>query len=411
VGEPEGWVMITGETLRSRDHRLDPWPVFRELRLEQPVFFDEVTNSWLITRYDDVSAVFADNVHFSNQLYAKTAGAVFGPTMVQYDGYEHVALRKVVSPEFVGNRLVGYLDVIERESAALINGFPKAPIDLVTEFTTRMPINVIVTMLGMPGDDQDRFHDWYRTMMGALAPGKPERTQAGIEARQQLAHHVAPAIEERSECPMGDLISRIIHAEADGRRLTRAEIEAFISLMFVAGGETTDKAITNTWTNLLRSPDQLALVKGEPERFDAAFSEMMRHSPPVVTQYRTTTSEYELHGVTIPAGSVVSISIASANNDESVFDSPRRFDLERVDLNLGKELRMGGSRDSDRVGHLGFGLGKHFCLGYEMARAETVISSRQLLEHFGDPVEIGEPHPFLIGDAIRSVASLTIASR
>jgi len=402
---------ITGETLLSMDYRLDPWPVFHELRHEQPVFFNEVTNSWLVTRYDDVNAVFADMENFSNQLYAKSLGVVFGPTMLQYDGAEHVALRKVVSPEFVGNRLAGYLDVIERESAALIDGFDDGPVELVTAFTNRMPVNVIVTMLGMPGDDQDRFHDWYSTMMAGLVFGRPDRTQAGIEAHQKLAEHVAPAIDERSECPMGDLISKILHAEADGRRLTREEVEAFISLMFVAGGETTDKAITNTWANLLRSPDQLALVRDDGDRWDAAFSEMMRHSPPVMGQTRTTTADYELHGVTIPAGSVVTISIASANNDETVFADPRRFDMERSDLNLGKELRMGGSRDSERAGHLGFGLGKHFCLGYEMARAETVIGSKLLLEHFGDPVEVGEPQPFLITDATRSPGSLTISGR
>ncbi len=402
---------ISGDALQSMDFRLDPWPVWRELRYEQPVFFNELTNSWLVTRYDDVVAVFADNEHFSNQLYAKSLGVVFGPTMLQFDGAEHVALRKIVSPEFVGNRLAGYFDVIEAESAALIATFGEGPIELVKAFTNRMPVNVIVTMLGMPGDEHDRFHDWYSTMMAGLVFGKPERTQAGIEAHQALAEHVGPSIEERAGCPMGDLISKIVHAEADGRRLTRTEIEAFISLMFVAGGETTDKAITNTWANLLREPDQLALVKDDPDRFDAAFSEMMRHSPPVLGQTRTTTSDYELQGTTIPSGSVVSISIASANNDETVFDDPRRFNLERRDLHLGKEFRRGGGRDEGRHGHLGFGLGKHFCLGYEMARAETVIGSQLLLEHFGTPVEVGDSQPFLITDATRSPVSLTVGRR
>ena len=204
---------ITGDALQSMDFRLDPWPVWRELRYEQPVFFNELTNSWLVTRYDDVVAVFADNEHFSNQLYAKSLGVVFGPTMLQFDGAEHVALRKIVSPEFVGNRLAGYFDVIEAESAALIATFGEGPIELVKAFTNRMPVNVIVTMLGMPGDEHDRFHDWYSTMMAGLVFGKPERTQAGIEAHQALAQHVGPSIEERAGCPMGDLISKIVHAE------------------------------------------------------------------------------------------------------------------------------------------------------------------------------------------------------
>jgi pulcherriminic acid synthase len=401
---------VTSQDLMGMGFRLDPWPVWERLRHDHPVFWHEAANQWVITRYDDVCAVFADNEHFSNSLYAHTLGVVFGRTMLELDGAEHVSLRKVVSPELVGNNLGRYLDVIRRESAALIDAFPDGPVELVSAFTNRMPVNVIVAMLGMPGDDHDRFHDWYSTMMASLVFGKPERRPAGIAAREELMAHVAPAIESRTACPMGDLISRMLVAEADGRRLTRDEVEAFISLMFVAGGETTDKAITNTWANLLRDPDQLALVQADPGRFDAAFSEMMRHSPPVMGQARLCVADWELHGSTIKAGDLVSISIASANNDETVFADPRRFDLERPDLHEGKELRRGG-RKGGRSGHLGFGLGKHFCLGYEMARAETVIGSQLLLERFPEPVEAGDPQPFLITDATRSVASLTIASR
>lgn len=403
--------MITGQDLMGRDYRRDPFPVLRQLRHDQPVLHNEVTGGYVISRYEDVVAVFKDNENFSNRLYGDTLGTVFGPTMLQFDGAEHVALRKIVSPEFVGNRLAGYTDVIRQESAALIDAFAEGPVELVTSFTNRMPVNVIVAMLGMPGDDQDRFHDWYSTMMAGLVFNQPERQRKGIAAHQSLANHVGPTIDERMGCPMGDLISKIVQAESDGRKLTRTEIEAFISLMFVAGGETTDKAITNTWANLLRHPEQLEIVKADPERMDDAFSEMMRHSPPVMGQARVAVNDVQIHDTVIPAGSVVSISIVSANNDETIFDDPRTFDLERPDLHLGKELRMGGERQEGRRGHLGFGLGKHFCLGYEMARVETVIGSQLLLEHFGNPVEVGDPQPFIITDATRSVAELHIAAQ
>lgn len=402
---------VTSETFLSKEFRLNPWPVYEQLRHEAPVFFNEQTGTYFVSRYRDVVDVFKDNEHFSNKLYASTLGVVFGRTMLELDGREHVDLRKVVSPEFVGNRLRGYLDVIRDESAALISQFPtEGPVELVSAFTHRMPVNVIVAMLGMPGDDQDRFHEWYSTMMAGLVMGKPERRDAGIVAHEALRDHVAPALDERLGCPMGDLISKIAHAESDGRRLTRGEVEAFISLMFVAGGETTDKAITNTWANLLRDPEQLALVSDNPALLDAAFSEMMRHSPPVVGQARLVIADVEMHGVTIPAGAVVRMSIASANNDETVFDDPRAFDLQRPDLHLGKELRSGASADADRSGHLGFGVGKHFCLGYEMARVETVIASELLLEHFATPVEVGDAAPFVITDATRSVPHLHIAT-
>ena len=155
--------------------------------------------------------------------------------------------------------------------------------------------------------------------------------------------------------------------------------------MLVAGGETTDKAIANLWWNLLSNPDALAAVTADPDRLDAAFSESMRKDGPVQFEDRFTTTEVEWYGVTVPAGARVRVCVASANNDDSVFTDPRRFDLDRPDLWLRLEKRSGTHDADGRHGHLGFGIGKHFCLGYELARTESVIGSRRLLEAMGEP--------------------------
>ena len=390
------------ELLNSEEHHADPYPLWKRMRHEAPVFFDKKLNAWLLTRYEDCVEAFSNHTDFSNQLYSKTLGVVFGPTMLDKDGHEHVVQRRIVAPEFVGKRFEPYYEAIERNARNLINEFPDdGVVDLVNAFTTRLPVNVIVDMLGMDQSDHERFHDWYTTMMAGLS------VKDLLES--QLAEYVAPIIEDRKSCPVGDLISKIVHAEAEGQKLTLTEIQAFISLLLVAGGETTDKGIANMWTQLLLNPEQLDAVLDDQDLFDAAFSEMMRHSPPVPGQLRYAVNEVTFSGVTIPANQAVYIQLASANNDETVFSDPRSFKIDRDDLHLSKERKMGHHGDEGRYGHLGFGLGKHFCLGYEMARVEAVMGSTLLCEKMKNPrLAPGADTAFIMKSGTRSPKEVLI---
>lgn len=377
---------ITTDLLYSEEFLADPYPIWERMRHDAPVFFDERSKAWVLTRYHDCVAAFADHENFSNRLYRSTLGVVFGPTMLDMDGHDHVVRRKIVAPEFVGRRFEPYYAAIDRNARALIGAFPgEGPVDLVDGFSTRLPVNVIVDMLGMDQSDHDRFHDWYTTMMAGLVRFNPDKQAKGIEAHEHLATYVAPIIEDRRGCPAEDLISKIVHATAEGESLDDTEIKAFISLLLVAGGETTDKGIANMWARLLQHPDQLAAVLADHTLFDAAFSEMMRHSPPVLSQLRYSVNEVTFSGVTIPPDQAVLIQLASANCDETVFDAPREFRIDRDDLHLGKERKTGHHGDEGRHGHLGFGLGKHFCLGYEMARVEAVMGSELLAQTMANP--------------------------
>ena len=366
------------------DFRADPFTYWKILRDEHPVFWDERAGQFVVTRYHDVVAFFGDSDRFSNKFYAKSLGVVFGPTMLQMDGRDHVVRRTIVAPEVVGKRLDGYRELIERNTIEMIEKFrSRGTADLIQEFTTWLPVNVICDMLGLPKKDMAFFHDCYQKMMAGLGHANAEQRVAGIAAHQALVAYAKPLVAERAERPTGDFISRIIHAEVDGERMTLAEIEAFISLLLTAGGETTDKSIGNMWCNLLSNPSQLADVQRDPSLWDNAFSETMRHSIPVLAQVRTAVVDIELHGVTIPAESRVQLSMGAANNDETVFADPRTFDIHRGDLYMTKELRKGYD-DGERFGHLGFGLGKHFCPGYEMARVEAIIGSQLLLDTLPD---------------------------
>ena len=405
------------DLLYSEEHYVDPYPLWKRMRHEAPVFYDKRLNAWLLTRYGDCVEAFSNHTDFSNQLYSKTLGVVFGPTMLDKDGHEHVVQRRIVAPEFVGKRFEPYYEAIERNARNLIDQFPDYGIvDLVNAFTTRLPVNVIVDMLGMDQSDHDRFHDWYTTMMAGLSVKdllesqfSSEKQNLGVLAHQQLAEYVEPIIEDRKSCPVNDLISKIVHAEAEGQKLTMTEIQAFISLLLVAGGETTDKGIANMWTQLLLNPDQLEAVLDDNNLFDAAFSEMMRHSPPVPGQLRYSVNEVTFSGVTIPANQAVYIQLASANNDETVFSDPRSFKIDRDDLHLSKERKMGHHGEEGRYGHLGFGLGKHFCLGYEMARVEAVMGSTLLCEKMKNPrLAPGADTAFIMKSGTRSPLEVLI---
>ena len=405
------------DLLYSEEHYADPYPLWERMRHEAPVFYDKRLNAWLLTRYEDCVDAFSNHTDFSNQLYSKTLGVVFGPTMLDKDGHEHVVQRRIVAPEFVGKRFEPYYEAIDRNARNLINNFPDSGVvDLVNAFTTRLPVNVIVDMLGMDQSDHDRFHEWYTTMMAGLSVKdllesqfSSEKQNLGVLAHEELAEYVAPIIEDRKSCPVNDLISKIVHAEAEGQKLTLTEIQAFISLLLVAGGETTDKGIANMWTQLLLNPDQLKAVLDDHELFDAAFSEMMRHSPPVPGQLRYSINEVTFSGVTIPANQAVYIQLASANSDETIFSDPRSFNIERDDLHLSKERKMGHHGDEGRYGHLGFGLGKHFCLGYEMARLEAVMGSTLLSKKMKNPrLADGANTAFIMKNGTRSPVEVLI---
>ena len=248
----------------------------------------------------------------------------------------------------------------------------------MTGLTMPLPLKVIATILGMDDDDDAYLAEVTAKVIAALAGEEPART-VGVDAHAAFTARIDGLIEERTARPGTDLISGIAHGRSEaGERLSRQEIASFIALMMVAGGETTDRGLANFIAVLIEHPDVLADVRSDPSRIDAAFSEFMRRDGVVVYEDRELRRDVEWYGRTIPAGATVRVALISANNDETVFADPRRFDLGRPDLRLGKESRAGGRIDGV-ANHLGFGLGKHFCIGYQLARAEIVIATRGLL--------------------------------
>ncbi|WP_329163337.1 cytochrome P450 [Streptomyces anulatus] len=352
------------------------------MRQDSPLLWHEATGSYIVSRYEDVERVFKDkDGEFTTENYDWQIEPVHGRTILQLSGREHAVRRALVAPAFRGSDLrEKFLPVIERNSRELIDTFrDTGSVDLVADYATRFPVNVIADMLGLDKSDYERFHGWYTAVIAFLGnlSGDPEVTRAGERTRVEFAEYMLPIIRERREAPGDDLLSTLCTAEVDGVRMGDEDIKAFCSLLLAAGGETTDKAIAGIFTNLLRHPEQLEAVRADRTLIPRAFAETLRYTPPVHMIMRKSATEVALGGGTVPAGSTVTCLIGAANRDEDRYRNPDAFDIFREDLTATNAF-------SAAADHLAFALGRHFCVGALLAKAEVEIGVGQLLDAMPD---------------------------
>ncbi|MGX1509260.1 cytochrome P450 [Streptomyces collinus] len=366
----------------SPEFAANPYPAYRTMRDSAPLIRHEATQSWIVSRYEDVERVFKDRGgQFTTENYDWQIEPVHGRTILQLSGREHAVRRALVAPAFRGADLQErFLPVVERNSRELIDAFRHTGrADLVADYATRFPVNVIADMLGLDKADHDRFHGWYTSVIAFLGnlSGDQEVAAAGARTRTEFAEYMIPVIRERRENPGDDLLSTLCAAEVDGVRMSDEDIKAFCSLLLAAGGETTDKAIAGIFANLLAHPEQLAAVREDRSLIPRAFAETLRYTPPVHMIMRQTATDVTLSGGTIPAGATVTCLIGAANRDETRYRDPDRFDIMRDDLTTTTAF-------SAAADHLAFALGRHFCVGALLAKAEVETGVGQLLDALPD---------------------------
>ncbi|MEU3708710.1 cytochrome P450 [Streptomyces catenulae] len=365
----------------SPEFAADPYPAYRVLRDHHPLHHHPGTDSYLLSRYEEVTRAFKDPVFTSDNYGWQLEPVHGGRTLPQMSGAEHAVHRALVAPSFRGRALrERFQPVIERNSRELIDAFRDAgEADLVAQFATRLPVNVIVDMLGLDRADHDLFHGWYGAVVGFLAnlAQDPQVAAAGLAARDGLAAYLRPIIRQRRTSPGDDLLSELCAAEVEGTRMSDRDITAFVSLLLSAGGETTDKAIALVVRNLLAHPAQLAAVRADRSLVPRAFAETLRYSPPVQWLMRQPSADVTVAGGTIPAGATVTCLIGSAHRDERRYADPDTFDLFRDDLSVTTAFTAAAD-------HVGFALGRHFCVGALLAKAEVETGVNQLLDSFGE---------------------------
>ncbi|MFK7914797.1 MAG: cytochrome P450 [Pseudomonadales bacterium] len=394
----------------SPEFQRDPFPVYKQLRDHHPIFHDRFHNRWIVSRYADVDAVFQDNARFDRAVY-KPDGPyefgsrhVFGPNLLEYgNSQQHSRLRNIVAGQFVGQKLKSFLPMIEQISEEVVDRIVEAgnEVELVTQFSSQVPIRVISNMLALPREDEDMFVEWYQLLIAGLGFGG-EHLARGLDARNQMWDYIDPLIKARSKSPGDDLLSRICVAELDGSRMSAEEIKGFVALLLAAGGDTTDKAIANMWYHLLYTrPDQYQDVVADPSLWENVFTEMMRYDPVVHAQFRHTTTEVPLYNEVIPERAGVILYLGAGNRDERAFADPDTFDIHRDDLHMGRENRSGRYKDG-KHGHLGFGIGQHFCMGFAMARQESAIACALLAKRIKKVQPKLAEHPGITAPSIDS---------
>ena len=358
------------EDLNDPAYVADPYPVWERLRDEAPAHWCTASRFWVVTRYDDVVALLHDPSRFSSSAgpsgYSEEAGLP-RLTMIQDDPPHHDRLRRILSKAFTPRitaeregrlrEIAGALVAELRERAA-----SGEAVDLVRDFSSPFPVNVIAEILGIPEDLRDELRIWNATT--SVTGAASLRESSTVRVMREMHVTLAELIEARRRERRDDLFSALIDAsESDDSPLQPEELVGLCQLLWTAGNETTTNLLSNAALVLQERPDLLAMVRDEPARIPAVVEEMLRLHSPLNGLARVTTTDVELHGQSVRRGDKVMVMFASANRDPRHFEDPTRFEP--------------GRRPND---HVAFGHGIHFCLGSHLARLEARIGLELLGE-------------------------------
>jgi cytochrome P450 len=388
----------------------DPHPTYARLREQAPVHRVRNPNGleyWLVTRFDEARAVFADPRLAKDPRHAwdalRAAGIVSGdPADATFDLHttdapDHTRLRGLVARAFTAGRVDGLRPRTEQIAARLLDAIAvRGTADLVEDFAYPLSLTVIAELVGVPAIDLDRFREW---TLAAMAPPFVVGTDAArVEGRRSLRRYVTELVAaKRADPGGGDLLSALIAARDDERRLTDTEVIALTQQLLFAGHEPTTNFIGNAVVSLFRHPDQLTRLRANPDLLPPAVDELLRFDGPTARSSPSyTLADIEIGGTVIPAGSVVIVGIAAANRDPRRFAEPDRLDLTRGD---------------DR--HLAFGHGVHRCVGAALARMEAQVALDALLRRFPHlaPTRQLEELLWLPFPVFRGLVALPVATR
>jgi cytochrome P450 len=349
----------------SRQAQDDPYPIYEWLRDEAPCYYNEKTDMWALSRFQDVLEATLDPATFSSSVMRPERGPA--EMFIAVDPPRHTPLRNLLSGAFTPRairKLQPWIrDVAVRHLDALSD---RSEFDLIADFAKKLPLEIICVMLGIPGEDRaelqslgDRF----------LARKEGERTPPpdSAVAFEKYVEYFLPVYHERQARPRDDLLTQLACKEfrdTDGslRTLNEYEFAANGVMLTTAGNETTTKLIGNLAYELWRNPDQRSELCADASLVPNAVEESLRHDAPSQWQNRVAARDVEVHGRKIPSGAFVALISGAAGRDERKYPDPDRFDIHRrIDV------------------HLSLGYGHHVCLGKTLARLEGRIALEELL--------------------------------
>ncbi|MEC7809568.1 MAG: cytochrome P450 [Actinomycetota bacterium] len=370
------------------DFLINPYPHYELLRDKDPVHRTPFGNL-VVTRFDDVFEVLRNP---NTSVERDRAGIEMPehikklqehsmdrpPSILMLDPPEHTRLRKLVQRTFTprGIEKMRHLttEIVDDLLSQLAE---KKEVDLIKDFAFVVPFVVIHSMLGLPDADMLNVREWSQTLVQTLEPNiTPEQVDEAIWGGAQLNEYLTEALAWKRNEPGDDLLTDLIAVEEGGEGLTEPELLSMISLLFVAGHETTVNLIGNGTHSLINNPDQFQLVLNDPSVDETMVDELLRFDSPVQNSGRQLLEDVELSGIQVQAGEIVLTALGSANRDPRFWgETAHKLDVKREDASR----------------HVSFGSGVHYCLGAALAKMEGEIAVTKLIRRFPDLSIIDEP--------------------
>ncbi len=368
----------------------NPFPVYRALREHAPVK-RMADGSYFLTRYDDLIAVYKDTRTYSSdkklEFKPKYGDSLLyehhTTSLVFSDPPLHTRVRKLIAGALTPRAIASMEDGLIRLVDTLLdrmhdNAQRNGKVDLIEDFASAIPIEVIGNLLGVPVDEREPLRDWSLAILGALEPVlSPEVFDAGNRAVAEFIDYLNGLIARRRAQPGNadtDVLTRLIQGEPDGEKLSAKELLHNCIFLLNAGHETTTNLIGNGLVSLCEYPAQRARLLASPELIKSAIEEMLRFESSNQLGNRITTQAVEIGGVAMPAQTRLTLCIGAANRDPSQFDDPESFDIAR-----------GPNR------HLAFASGAHACAGMSLARLEGQVAIGRLVQRFPNYALAGAP--------------------
>ncbi len=396
-------------TIDILDPRLydDPWETYRWLRDESPIHFDATNDLYVVSRHEDVSAISRNQERYSAaQGVRPNVPAVM--SIISMDDPEHTRQRRIISKGFTPRRVRELSEHMREVCNQVIDEIAdRGEIDFVEDFAIHLPLIIIAELMGLDPDQRMKLYRWSDDMMagdGHSDPDDPVTVNAGI-AFGEYVTECTKLIEERRSAPTDDIISILTGAfdagdlewdeavKADARAaadLSDDELIMFLVLIVVAGNETTRNAISGGLQAFSDFPAERAKLQTDPGLIDSAIDEIVRYVAPVLSFHRTVTEAHTYKGVDFEVGDRILMLYQSANRDERVFDDPDTFAIDR-----------------NPNPHLGFGIGTHYCMGANLAKAELRVVFEELFRRLPD-IRVADDAPLDRGDSslVISIAHL-----
>ncbi len=384
----------------------DPQTIWRNLRYKDPIHWSDVVQGWVVSRHSDVDSILRDFKRFSNVpqmlleqnkqsptiISSPDEFDVNAPTMLQSDPPDHTRLRTLVSHAFTPKAIALWKTTVETVADDLIENISeKKSFDFLTEYANLLPLIVIAELIGVPHTDRDLFKSWSVKVARTLEPTiTASQAEEADQASIELAEYFDQIIQSRRIQPKDDLITVLIQAEEEGDKLNHKEVIAALTLILIAGHETTSNLLGNGMYALLNNPEQLTWLRENPEQVDVAVEELLRFDSPVAVNARTALEDVDVGGVPVKAGDTLILLQGSGNFDENLRDHSDALALENGDKN-----------------HLSFGRGIHYCLGAPLARLEGQIGFQKVLDRWSD-IQLAESPEYKDHIVLRGLKTLNV---